>query len=81
MLEEEDSGAVPYTLDENGNLAIPSITTTDYIEMVVLVFLLIFGIPLNTFVLKRLLNAWNDGNGRQKVSFRRLYKCVVIFVS
>uniref|UniRef100_A0A914XUT9 G-protein coupled receptors family 1 profile domain-containing protein n=1 Tax=Panagrolaimus superbus TaxID=310955 RepID=A0A914XUT9_9BILA len=64
MLEDDKSGgAEPYSLDENGNLAIPSITTTDYIEMVVLVFLLIFGIPLNAFVLKRLLNAWNDGKG------------------
>jgi len=67
MSSPEDD-AVPYALDENGNLAVPSIMITDYIEMIVLVFLLLFGLPLNGFVLKRLIQAWNDGTNlnRQK---------------
>uniref|UniRef100_A0A7E4VZ50 G_PROTEIN_RECEP_F1_2 domain-containing protein n=2 Tax=Panagrellus redivivus TaxID=6233 RepID=A0A7E4VZ50_PANRE len=58
----------PYMLDKDGQLTVPSITPTDYIEMVVLVFLLLFGLPLNGLVLKRLIGEWNNGknSARQK---------------
>lgn len=78
---EED--AAPYALDENGNLAVPPIMMTDYIEMIVLVFLLLFGIPLNGFVLKRLIQAWNDGTNlnRHKVSLIGLDLAYALFLA